>query len=124
MSDKKTMRLLLLHGSKRADRTDIEEWGHNGPTLNGITAFHVTYLATFNIYFATKELGQRAHEQTGWKWWDEDCGALIMPFVDELVVVYDGMEGSVNWAVKGEPGPSYYGDFEFQTSNNEGKDVG
>lgn len=102
----KTMRMILLHG-RDDPAQDMDDWGYTGPTINGIKAFHGTYLGDFNLYFTTMEDTLRAKAITGWEQLAGDC-ALNMSTNNGLIVVNN----------------KFYGDFELQTMDPEGREVG
>ena len=96
------LRLLLIHG--RFDPAEqMDEWGFNGPDIEGIEALHVVYQTTYVLHFKDAASAQRAQGLTGWREWDVD--ALEMSFHDDMLKAQPIMcDGPV----------AYYGDYELQ----------
>jgi hypothetical protein len=88
--------MVIFHGRKTPDE-DLDDWGFEGPTLDGILWIHFTYMATFNVRFKDLESFNHAKEVTGWPSWDELT--LSMTFEGDLLKTKDG----------------YFGDFELQS---------
>lgn len=94
--------LLLIHGRHDPDE-QMEEWGFNGPTLQGIEALHVTYQQTFVLHFKDRASCQTAQALTGWPEWDDR--ALELQFHDDMLkVIPIASDGPV----------AFYGDYELQ----------
>lgn len=89
------MDFLMLHGRDTPDK-DMDDWGFNGPTLEGVLWVHFTYMQTLTIGFNNAENFNKAQELTGWPHWDELI--LEMKFEDDLLLA----------------GGKYYGDWELQ----------
>lgn len=84
------MELYLHHGRKTADE-ELEDWGFDGPRLQGVTGIHVTYLTHYSVHFESAEACATAQALTGWDRWD--VNALRMLFEDDLVKTKDGLFG-------------------------------
>lgn len=98
--------LLLIHGRFDPGK-QMEDWGFAGPTLTGIVALHVTYMATLVLYFTDHHAAQRAHALTGWPHWDDT--ALELMFHDDLLMVRP---------ISLDRPAAYYGDWELQGSSH------
>lgn len=93
--------LIFLHG--RTDPAqDMDDWGFDGPVLEGVAWVHWTY-GNMNVAFVSPEAAQQAADATGWKWMDENI--LEMTFDDDLVVIRPN---------SGRDPAQYFGDFEIQ----------
>jgi hypothetical protein len=100
------MRLLLSHGRFDPDE-QLEEWGFNGPDLDGVEALHVTYQTTFVLHFKDAAAAQKAQALTGWPYFD--CDALELAFHDDMLKVCPiASDGPI----------AYYGDYELQEVPN------
>lgn len=102
----KTMRLTTMHG-RRDPNQDMEDWGFDGPIIDGIIAVHSTY-GSKNVFFATNEAAEKAHRVTGWPFFDNN--ALEMRFQDGMLLLTPA-DASAAW----------YGDWELQTMTGDGK---
>lgn len=98
MTAKPTMKLITLHGRNNPEQP-MNDWGFDGPDIDGIVALHVTYNATHVLHFATVGAAKKAAEITGWEVWDNR--ALSLQFRDDMLYM----------PARGE----YYGDWEIQT---------
>lgn len=58
------MYLHLYHGRKDP-AADMDDWGEDGPTLEGVVHLQWTY-TSINVLFATQEACETARAQTGW----------------------------------------------------------
>lgn len=112
----KTMRLISLHGRLKPDQ-EMDDWGFNGPTIEGIVAVHFTY-GEPHVFFARDEDANKAWEITDWEWFDDK--ALIARTFDDLLVM-DNVEISEDGEVW--VGRAYFGDWEVQTVNGIGEEV-
>jgi len=104
----KTLRLTTMHGRLNPEQ-DMEDWGFNGPIIECIIASHSTY-GHMNLFFASIEAAQKAHELTGWEWFDDN--ALEMRFEGDMLLLRP----------KDAP-PAWYGDWELQTMKGDGSEV-
>ena len=84
-----TFELYLTHGRKSIDQ-DMEDWGFEGPRLQGVVGTHTAYGNT-TIWFATPKDVAAAKALTGWENWDVE--ALVLPYVEDCVKVRD-VDGS------------------------------
>ncbi len=100
MSTNWCFQLILLHGRHDPDEI-LNDWGFEGPTITCIEAVHVTYSATFTVWFANQEALEAAKKVTGWSDWDRL--SLEMRFHEDMLVAND-QNGT----------RSYFGDWEFQ----------
>jgi hypothetical protein len=87
----------------------MDDWGFNGPIIEGIKAVHYTY-GFANIFFESVAEKDQAQKLTGWEEWDSD--ALQMPLHYDMVR-----------AISPELGVCYFGDWEFQTQTPQGDSV-
>ncbi len=103
-----TMKLLLMHGRTGLDKptdvdgNEVDDWGFDGPTIEGIKAVHYTY-GNPVVWFDTNEAAEAAHRLTRWEYFDE--GGLEMEFREDLVQTYNAERERLE----------YFGDWEFQT---------
>lgn len=103
-----TMKLLLMHGRTGRDKptdvdgNEVDDWGFDGPDIEGIKAVHYTY-GNPVVWFDTEEAAEAAHRLTRWKHWDK--AALEMAFCEDLVETFNTERGRTE----------YFGDWEFQT---------
>lgn len=97
-----SLRLLLIHGRFDPDE-QLEEWGFNGPDIEGIEALHSTYETHRVVRFKDRAAAQRAHALTAWEWWDEN--ALLMQFHDDMLKTT---------CISADGPAMYFGDFELQ----------
>lgn len=58
--------LKLLHGRRSPDK-DMDDWGADGPLIEGIMYFHVTYNSIGSVGFESKEACDIAQRQLGWQ---------------------------------------------------------
>lgn len=100
------MRLITLHGRRSPDE-QMDDWGFDGPSFDGIRAIHVTYSSQYNLHFETTEFAQKCVDVTGWEWFDED--AVQMQFHDDLLYMPNSSE--------------YFGDWELQTVEGNGRAI-
>ena len=100
------LRLLLIHG--RFDpEADMDDWGFNGPNIEGVEALHVTYMASHVLWFVDEVSAKKAHALTGWPYFDEN--ALEMMFDGDL------LKATCFCA----DGPTtYFGDWELQVPDS------
>lgn len=92
------MKLVLLHGRDYPDQ-DMDNWGYNGPHLEGVKYVHSVY-GNLTIGFKSLKEAQTAHELTGWPYFDE--AVLEITFHEDLVLC------------RSKNGNQYYGDWELQ----------
>lgn len=85
------MELYLSHGRKTPDES-LEDWGPEGPRLQGVKGCHQTYGGPANIHFVDRASVVHAQRLTGWEEWDPT--ALTMRWSDDTVHVKgpDGVE--------------------------------
>lgn len=94
-----TFRLLFIHGRKDPGE-QLEDWGFNGTSLEGITVIHFTY-GHGVVHFVDEEAVSKAKVITGWKYFD-NCALEIAQFED-LVSTNEG----------------YFGDWEITISEGD-----
>lgn len=88
--------LRLYHGRHDPEEA-MNDWGFEGPSINGIEYITVTYLHTIRVVFASSEAADKARKLTGWQVWDTDTLGIL--FKDDMVhTKKDGTD-------------SYFGDF-------------
>lgn len=90
------MRLMLMHG-RNSPTEEMNDWGFQGPTLDGVEAVHFTYgLSTVRVWFVDVASREKAQEITGW----EECedNALEMQFHEDLVMAQGKYYG--DWEVR------------------------
>lgn len=92
------MKLKLLHGRTTPDE-ELDDWGFDGPTLEGVSYVHSAY-TMFTVGFQTVELAEKAQELTGWRLFDSKV--LQMQFEGEMVKTKQG----------------FFGDFEVQEDSD------
>ncbi|MBR1173877.1 hypothetical protein JQ617_07920 [Bradyrhizobium sp. KB893862 SZCCT0404] len=88
--------LYLIHGRNNPEQS-MDNWGFDGPRLQGVTGLHQTYGNAARVVFADDAAMEAARALTGWDVWDE-C-QLEMRWHDDMVVTNT------------TDGPSYYGDW-------------
>ena len=93
------MKFLLLHG-RDDPAQDMENWGYNGPELEGVKYVHSVY-GNLTIGFKSRMEAQTAHELTGWPYFDE--AVLEITFFEDLVLCR-----------KPDGTSQYFGDWELQ----------
>jgi hypothetical protein len=96
------MRLLLIHGRFDPDET-MEDWGFNGPDIEGVEALHVTYQQTYVLHFTDAAAATKAHALTGWPYFDQD--ALELTFHDDMLKTV---------CVAADGPAMFFGDWELQ----------
>lgn len=94
-------KLYMFHGRVNPDE-QLEDWGFEGPTLDGIIGFHNTYLTTYRVKFVDKASYDKALTITGWNTW-ADASDLML----ELQFTGDMLYTVANGESK------YYGDWGF-----------
>lgn len=87
-------KLLLSHGRLNPDES-LNDWGFQGPMLEGVSFLVVTYNIHYRIGFVDTEARSRAQELTGWEEWDDN--QLLMQFHDDMVKTKQGFFG--DWEV-------------------------
>jgi len=92
--------MLLIHGRKNPD-DEMNDWGFDGPVLEGVEYLVVTYNTHYRLGFRDAEAMKRAKDLTGWEEWDDD--QLLIQFHDDLVKT-SGLGEDTH----------YYGDWEVQ----------
>lgn len=96
------MDLLLIHG--RFDpEADMDDWGFNGPTIQGVEAIHVIYQQTYVLWFADALSARKAHALTSWPHFDDE--ALEMTFHGDLLKAT---------CLCADGPATYFGDWELQ----------
>lgn len=65
------MKLKLFHGRKDPNE-EMNDWGEEGPTLEGVKYAHTTYHYRTVVCFNSIEAMQAAALKTGWKRVDEN----------------------------------------------------
>lgn len=88
-------RLILIHGRKDPDE-EMNDWGFNGPILEGVEYLVVTYNTHYRLGFVDEAACRAAMEATGWEEWDEN--QLLIQFHDDMVKTKDGYFG--DWEVQ------------------------
>ncbi len=76
------MELYLSHGRKTPDE-NLDDWGPNGPRLQGVKGCHQTYNTPVNIHFVSRAAKDEAQRLTGWETWDEK--ALTIRWHEDMV---------------------------------------
>lgn len=94
------MRIHLYHGRKDP-AAEMDDWGHIGPTLDGVDYVHCVYKHHLHVKFVSPAAAQIAHELTGWSFLDSM--ALDVDFTEDCIRCRD----------------DYYGDWEFQSTESE-----
>lgn len=64
------LKLHMFHGRHAPDE-EMDDWGFDGPTLEGVEWFHVTYMVDFRVKFVSLEAMEAAMAKTGWEVGDE-----------------------------------------------------
>ena len=93
------MRFILLHGRDNPDQ-NMDDWGYNGPVLEGVKYLHSVY-GNLTIGFRSRKEARTAHKLTGWPYFDE--AVLEITFFEDLVLCRNKNRKS-----------QYYGDWEIQ----------
>jgi hypothetical protein len=75
--------ILLYHG-RTARAEEMDDWGFDGPRLEGVDWLTATYMDLFRVKFKDYESFNAARAATGWKSWD--VLTLEMETKDGLVV--------------------------------------
>lgn len=77
--------LSLWHGRHDPDQ-DMEDWGFDGPVIEGIVAIHTTYLSEIRITFKDLQHTRRAFIQT---MWEEGLNndELLISITDDMIYV-------------------------------------
>lgn len=88
------MKLYLFHGRATPDE-ELDDWGFDGPVLQGVDYVHSTY-GTLTVGFKEQHHADFAHHTTGWDW--SDGKVLEMRYRGDLVETKQG----------------FFGDFEIQ----------
>jgi hypothetical protein len=102
------MDLYIYHGrlDPKGPATDLEgnevdDWGFEGPRLQGVLGFHCTY-DLFNVFFDSIENADNAQVLTGWEKWDEKV--LTLEMTDNCVRIYNVKRGRFeyfgDWGMK------------------------
>ena len=60
------LELYLIHGRDTAER-ELEDWGPDGPRLQGVIGLHQTYGNGARVVFASRAAKEAARELTGWE---------------------------------------------------------
>jgi hypothetical protein len=92
------MELYLHHGRDKPDQT-MNDWGPNGPRLQGVVGIHQTYGNPANVFFESPQACETARLLTGWENFEDK--ALTMAWEDDLIRVLP----------PGAPAAVYYGDW-------------
>jgi hypothetical protein len=80
------MKLFLYHGREDVDQ-EMDDWGFDGPLLEGVKYAVVTYFSTYRIAFTTRKAYRQAKALTGWDEWDEGELCLEMRTHQDGLVV-------------------------------------
>lgn len=91
------MKFYMNHGRTESgpptdvDGNVVDDWGFDGPTLEGVTGFHCTYGlgGTFTVYFATASAAAAAREKTGWREWDENALTAAFNTDSDLLQIWN-----------------------------------
>jgi hypothetical protein len=75
--------LYLLHGRDDVNEA-LEDWGFDGPRLQGVIGTHQTYGDRLNVFFANRDAFNAAKALTDWETCDEN--ALTMAWRDDCVM--------------------------------------
>ncbi len=86
------MRVILAHGRNEPDQ-DINNWGYNGPDLEGVKHVHGVY-GDLTVDFRSRREAQKVHELTGWPYFDEVV--LEISFFEELVLCEE-IDGTIQY---------------------------
>ena len=78
------MRLYLLHGRHKPD-DELQDWGFDGPKLEGVEGIHQTYGNPINVHFKTEADCKHARAITGWI--ELDRTTLTMLWDDDMVLI-------------------------------------
>jgi hypothetical protein len=91
-------------GATTAEGEPIDDWGFEGPRLQGCIGFHCTYGVDghFNVFFADKAARDAAFEQTGWKVWEDN--ALTAEFSSRSDLIKAWNPGRNRWEYFGDWG--------------------
>lgn len=95
-----SLSLRLFHG-RRHPGDVLEDWGSDGPVLEGITSMHVTYLDTYVLSFVDYAALERARALTGWEIWCEESleirvvSDLLVTIVNDIATYYGDWSLSV-----------------------------
>jgi hypothetical protein len=95
----------MFHGRNAPDES-LDNWGFDGPTLEGVAAVHSTY-GNQRVFFDSPESLKAAQLLTGWD--DFHCGeSLDMPIHEDLLVISlpDGRK-------------QYFGDWKIQSETQK-----
>jgi len=102
------LRMLLLHGRVDPEASPGDDWGFDGPTIEGIVYVHAVYRNQETVGFITQAQAEYAHRQTGWDFFDEKT--LEIRYYDDLVVIDP----------PGQPSSKkFFGDKELQIISKE-----
>lgn len=88
-------RMMMIHGRKDPDE-EMDDWGFNGPILEGVEYLVVTYNAHYRLGFVDAESCAKAKEVTGWDEWDQN--QLLIEFHHDMVKTKEGYFG--DWEVQ------------------------
>jgi hypothetical protein len=102
--------LYLLHGRTRLDE-NLDDWGFDGPRLQGVEGIHGTY-GNINIHFATEEDLIAAQQLTGWEKFGDN--ALTLRMAEDCVEVR-GFDGHDNDKSPLTGATVYFGDWGLMT---------
>jgi len=103
------LELYLIHGRDTAER-ELEDWGPDGPRLQGVIGLHQTYGNGARVVFASRAAKEAARELTGWESVDDDT--LQMRWEDDLVAIAGVVAPRHVFAEGEEPAPvRLYGDW-------------
>lgn len=79
------MKLYLQHGRATLDEA-LDDWGPEGPTLEGVKGIHQTYGTSVKVYFETPEAHGDAWKKTKWRIWEDNI-SLEMEWEQDLVAI-------------------------------------
>ena len=97
------MKLTIWHGRDKPDK-QMDDWGSDGPVLEGVAAIRWTY-GNLNVIFESDAARQLARAKTYWVDGVHE-NSLTMPMVEDMVVAYE-YTGFTSENLK----PKYYGDW-------------
>ncbi|MBD2745903.1 hypothetical protein IC232_04240 [Microvirga sp. BT688] len=106
--------LYLLHGRTRLEE-DMEDWGFNGPRLQGVDGIHVTY-GNINVHFAGDAYLLAAQQLTGWDRFGDT--ALTVRMAEDCVEVR-GFNGHDNDNTPLTDATVYFGDWGLMKQESD-----
>lgn len=107
------MNFYMLHGRLDPDGqpenppgSPVDDWGFDGPRLEGVIGFHCTYGTSgyFNVFFEDWKARAIAQAQTGWEAWEDNALTARFSSDDSLLVIKDRISGRDHyfgdWGIK------------------------